>query len=487
MPSGPDLFDDEDGFEPDHPSRIGESEGAHERPGGTRSSNRRSPNYLIRRAVVVGGVVAVLATASIVIGQLMESSEENTGSGAVGADWNRLVLVDDRTGRVIVDDPEGEELSRIESGVRTPNASAVVDSTLVVANDELVAVVDVGNETVDEYELGAGDIVNPAGSALVMIAPRPDGGRAVLVHGPSGEVIDTDSFAPVVGARYDFAESRSSTSGRDVLVTDAGNFQSVLFSFDREEPSFFPGLALAINSDLVITAQNVGNNATVSVFDHDGEQIATGRTPSVRAGMIADSGIVLVTVESDLIVMSSSNGEISEGGRVDVGTVESGDVTTSGDRLVVTGSSGAAIVDTSAEIVVTLDEQRPTGGGRPPSGSACIGAIATTGGGEAQVSLIDLTDGTIIAEAAGSEPVLTDASGCTAATSTSDGFDVIDADGVQQIRMGDTVLAVSLDGTSVAAERSTRVVLVAVDATDDAEPEPVDLGPRGRTVHFTQS
>ena len=103
------------------------------------------------------------------------------------------------------------------------------------------------------------------------------------------------------------------------------------------------------------------------------------------------------------------------------------------------------------------------------------------------MSLIDLTDGTIIAEAAGSEPVLTDASGCTAATSTSDGFDVIDADGVQQLQTGDTALAVSLDGTSVAAERSTRVVLVAVDATDDTEPEPVDLGPRGRTVHFTQS
>jgi len=486
MPSGPNLFDDEDGREPNLPSASGRSDPAPEPSAPTRSSNRRSPNYLIRRAVVVGGVVAVLATASIVVGQLMGSSDVDTGSGAVGADWNRLVLVDDRTGRVIVDDPEGEEVSRIESGVRSPNASAVVDSALIVANDDVVAVVDVANETVDEYDLGAQDIVNPAGSALVMIAPRPDGGRAVLVHGPSGDLIDTDSFSPVVGAQYDFAESRSSTSGRDVLVTDAGNFQSVLFSFDRDEPSFFPGLALAVNTDLVITAQNVGSNATVSVFDHDGEQIATGRTPSVRAGMIADSGIVLATVEGDLIVMSSSDGEISEAGRVDIGTVESGDVTTSGERLVVTGASGTAIVDTSAEVVTTLDEQRPTGDDRAPSGSTCIGAV-TTGGAEPRVSLIDLTDGTVIVEAAGGEPVLTDASGCTATTPTADGFDVIDADGVQQVRMGDTVLAVSLDGTSVAAERSTRVILLDVGETDDAEQEPVDLGPRGRTVHFTQS
>lgn len=486
MPSGPDLFDDEDGREPDHLSNSAESGRAREPSASTRSSNRRSPNYLIRRAVVVGGVVAVLATASVVIGQLMGSNDADTGSGAVGADWNRIVLVDDRSGRVIVDDSEGEEISRIESGVRSPNASAIVDSALIVANDELVAVVDVGNETVDEYDLGAQDIVNPAGSALVMIAPRPDSGRAVLVHGPSGDLIDTDSFAPVVGARYDFAASRSSTSGRDVLVTDTGNFQSVLFSFDREKPSFFAGLALAVNTDLVVTAQNVGDNATVSVFDHDGELITTGRTPSVRAGMIADSGIVLVTVDGALIVMSSSDGEISEVGRTDIGTVESGDVTTSGDRLVVTGASGTAIVDTSAEIVITLDEQRPTGNGRAPTGSTCIVAV-TTGSAEPRVNLIDLTDGTVIAEAAGTEPVLTDASGCSAATSTPDGFDMIDADGVQQIPTGDTVLAVSLDGTSVAAERSTRVIRLDVDAADDTEQEPVDLGPRGRTVHFTQS
>ena len=68
-------------------------------------------------------------------------------------------------------------------------------------------------------------------------------------------------------------------SGRDVLVTDSGNFQSVLFSFDRDEPSFFPGLALAIDADLVVTAQNVGSDATINVFDHAGEPITTGRPP----------------------------------------------------------------------------------------------------------------------------------------------------------------------------------------------------------------
>ena len=107
----------------------------------------------------------------------------------------------------------------------------------------------------------------------------------MIVHGPSGDSIDTDTFAPVVGARYEFTDARSSASGRDLLVTDSGNFQSVLFSFDRDEPSFFPGLALAVDADVVVTAQNVGTNATINVFDHGGDPISTGRTSSVRAGL----------------------------------------------------------------------------------------------------------------------------------------------------------------------------------------------------------
>ena len=101
----------------------------------------------------------------------------------------------------------------------------------------------------------------------------------------------------------------------------------MLFSFDRGEPSFFPGLALAVDADLVVTAQNVGNNATISVFDHDGEPVATGRTPSVRAGMIADSGVVLVTVEATVVGCRHRTVRSPTTARLDIGTIGSGEVT----------------------------------------------------------------------------------------------------------------------------------------------------------------
>ena len=486
MPSGPNLFDDGGGSEVAEQTVTGKpSPGDDER---SDQSGRRSrgPNYLFRRAIVVGGVVAVLATASIVVGQLIGSGSNESASGAISTDWNRIVLVDDRTGRVIVDDAGGEELARIESGVRNPTASSVVDSTLVVAGAENVAVIDVNSENVDEFELGADRIFRPAGSALTLIAPQPDGGRALLVHGPSGDVIDTDTFAPVVGARYEFADSRSSSSGRDVLVTDSGNFQSVLVSFDRDEPSFFPGLALAVDAEVVVTAQNVGNDATINVFDHTGEPMATGRAPSVRAGMITDSGIILVTVDGAVVIMSASNGDISDESQLDIGTIEAGDITTSADRLVVSGATGTAIIGGDGSIIGSYEAQRPAGAGQPPVGSTCIATVSAPDVAEPQIALIDTADGAVQVEANGDEPLLADASGCIVGTMTSVGFDLLASGAVVPFETNDSLLALSLDGTSIVAERDGRTVLFRVGVDADSE-EPIDLGPSGRTVHATQS
>lgn len=483
MPSPPDLFDDEDGIGPDHEPARQTPQRSGDPPPDTGAGRRGGPNYLFRRAVVVGGVVAVLATASIVVGQLIGSGSRNSTSGGVSTEWNRVVLVDDRTGRVVVDDEQGEEVARIETGIRNASASAIVDSTLIVAGTDKVAVVDVGSESVDEFDLGADVIVRPSGSALTLLTPAPGSGRAVLAHGPSGDVIDTDTFAPVVGARYEFDGARSSPSGRDVLVTDSGNFQSVLISFDRDEPSFFPGLALAVDDDLVVTAQNVGSDATINVFDHTGEPITTGRTASVRAGMIADAGLVLVTVDGVVVMMSTSSGDTSDGARLDIGTIESGNVTPSGDRLVVTGSTGTALIGADSGVIESYDAQRPAAG-QTLLGSTCFTTVTADDTAEPQLAVVDTTDGSVLVEANGSEPLLADASGCTVATTTSSGYDVLGAEGVSRFETDDSVLSLSLDGASLAVERDGRVTLV--DSDPDSSTDPIDLGPLGRTVHFTQ-
>ncbi len=163
--------------------------------------------------------------------------------------------------------------------------------------------------------------------------------------------IDTERFAPIAGARYDIATTVATPSGRDVLVTDSGNFQSVLFSFDRDEPSYFPGRALAVGDDLVVTTQNVGSEASITVFDHDGSAVSDARAPSVRAGMISGGSVIVVTVDGEVIELTAANGTTSTLDTLAIGTVQTGYVSPAGDRLIVVGDAGSAIIDEAGDVL----------------------------------------------------------------------------------------------------------------------------------------
>jgi hypothetical protein len=440
------------------------------------------PNYWFRRVIVVGGVVAVIATAAVVVINLTRSSDRSPSSGSVSAEWNRVVLVDERTGRVIVDDENGEELARIDTGTRSVVDSAVVDSTAVVVSTAATSIVDLTEESSAAYDIAADAITWPSGSGLTMIVAENDGTRGVLAHAPTGDVIDTDAFAPITGTKYEWGGARSDPSGRDVLVTDSGNFQSVLFSFDRDEPSYFPGLALAIDDDIVVTAQNVGAEATVNVFDHDGNPVSSGGTSSVRAALIGDGTVQLVTVDGEIITMSTASGDTESTGGLDIGSVESGFVTTSGDRLVVAGAEGSAIVDDSGAEIGTYPDVQVVSEVWSTQGSACV---ALADDATSQIALVAFIDGSTLNEAEVTAPLFSTADGCTVASSTAGGYQITSPESVAAVTVeGDSVLVdLSPDGAKVVLEIGARLTLAdAATATDT-----IDLGPRGRHVAFTQT
>lgn len=450
------------------------------------------PNYLVRRAIFVGIVVVVIAVAGIVIGRMLGGSDDDATSGAASVEWNRVVLVDQRTGKITVTDSSGDETGNIDTGVRNPTASAVVGPTALITGEDATAVVDLDSEKVQSIDdLEASGVVTPAGSTRTVIATATAGQRGLLVHGPTGDLIDTDTFALVAGASYDFAESRTDASGRSVLVTDAGNFQSVLFSFDREEPAFFPGLALAINDTTVVTAQNVGSDATVSVFDHNGEPISSGRTPSVRAAMIVGARIHLVTVDGQLVVMDAISGDTEPGQQLDIGTILSGVVMTSGDRLVVTGVDGTAIIDDRGSVAAVAVDARPGEDDEAFRGSTCISLVAAAPTGEGELTVLDTRDGQTLAETELSGDLIErSADGCTVAIGLDTGYEVIDADGVRSVS-DDVLISLAPDGLATIVERDRRLVLTSVegstdtDSGSDADIDAVELAPQGRTVWFT--
>jgi hypothetical protein len=474
----------------------------------------RTPNYLVRRSIAVGGVVAAIAGGAILVGSLIGGDEGGSTSGAADVDWNTIVLLDERSGQLIVGNERGDEAVRFPSGVTGPTDALAVGSTLLITSTDATAVVDLDDESsqIIEADFGSNGASMPVGTALTMLTATADGGRAVLAHGPTGDIIDTETFAPIVGARYDVTTSIASPTGREVLVTDSGNFQSVLLSFDREAPSYFPGRSLALNDDLVVTTQNVGSEANVTVFGHDGSSVTDARAPSVRAGMITGENVLLVTVDGEILDLTVSNGTTSAIDSLTVGTVESGYVTPAGDRLIVVGSTGSAIVDQDGVVLGTFPDARPLDAGIDELAPRTSNCLALTSASSSELVIASLDDGGVVAEAVIEPPMLPSVDGCTVVGSVEAGLQVVSADGVDERSIEGPLVGLSPDGEAAVTEstagrlRLTDLTSPTLDVADSApsdtappnsapsdtalsdttETSSIDLGPTSRFVLFTQ-
>ncbi|WP_395156203.1 hypothetical protein [Ilumatobacter sp.] len=485
--SRPPMYDDGGGL-PD----VARGEQRHDPSRGRDSveghDNRRRgvPNFLIRRAIVVGLVVVLIAVASIVAGNLLGSADGGSGSAFGDSDWNTIVSIDKNIGAVVLTDADGEETGRFRLGIQSLTDSSVIGSTVIAASTDSIAVADLSAPddiaTIDIES--AGELVRPSGTVATVIAPDIASERVVLVHGPTREVIDTADLDTVPGARYDIDLARSDPTGRNVLVTDSGNFQSVLFSFDRDAPSFFPGLALAVNDSIVVTAQNVGTNANINVFDHDGEAGVSTQTASVRAGMISGGNVILIGVEGEVLSLSIASGEVTTLDSLSVGTVQSGNVAPRGDRLIVRGDQGTAIVDGDGLVIADLPGAQPTTTGidkLAPRRSTCvILARAATN----EIMVVDLDDGAIRIEALAQPEVLADVSGCLPVVPTSAGYLSLTPDAVQPVTLVGDVLAISPDGGTLVVENNNRLLLTERAVPDSDPADPVDIGRAGRSVAF---
>lgn len=472
----PPLFDDGGGL-PDTTSSTTTSPGTSVRtPSPGRSGQ---PNYAVRRGIVVAVAVATVATAAVVAGRMIGSSDDGDAPAAVTTEWDTVVLTDPSTGEVVLFDADGEERERIASGVRSVDDVDLAGNTLLVDAGDQVSVVDLGGEktiAVEFAERDTGLVHRPAGTAATMVVGSAD--RAVLVHGPSGDVIDTAELPVVTGTEYELDRTLADVSGRHVLVADTGNFQSVLFSFGRDEPAYFPGLPLAVDGERIATAQNVGNEATISIFRHDEDPVSAARTAQVRTAMFADGALIVASVDGQLLAVDTDSGDTADGDRIrgEV-TVVDGAPSVGGRRLAVVDSDGVTIVDETGQVVTTVDGAELVGDG-PPLEPTCLGVDRAAAG---DVVLVSWDDGSIVAETLADSPPLLTPDGCTAAVHSDDGVTLLTVDGVTTHDIDGELVAITPDGASVVVEQDRRLVLQPL--ADDGDP--VDLGRAGRLVAFT--
>jgi hypothetical protein len=473
------------------------------------------PNYLARRLAFTGLIVAAIALVAIVVGRFIDDGADERDTVEVDTEWDRVVTVNQHTGRVTMSDADGSGVEGLSTNTGRVAAAAMIGDSVHVAGGRASVAMSLSGDRprLEISDLLDGDITiaRPSGSTETLM--YTNGSDAVFIGNDVERFIDTTVAVAAPGVELSLDEARTNVDGTAVLLPDPGNFQSVLLRFGDEPASYFAGVPLAVGADRVATAQNVGGSATVTLSDHEGSRLAEFSTQPVLAAMLIDGGILTVDRDGVIHLLRPSGDESV--GSLDA-TPTDGWVTTTGDRLVVVTSDGVAVIDPDGEIRSSTPTAQPASTGpAPPSMTPLRPGCLPLAQAPEGVTLTNVRSGDLVAELADAGAgVLTSADGCTAIAASGTaaesgtsgvsaaGATVLSFDGIRDLANEyETLLALSPDGATIAVERAGRLVIEEVktidpesddgeadagdSSTDDPGEEPAgDLGAASPFVFF---
>lgn len=468
-----------------------------------RGARRRRPNYTVRRAVVGGGILAVVAAVIGATIYLVVRDDDDAGD-VTAPSWNAVVEVDRASGDVRVLDRTGDEIDVID-GSGTGRSTAVHShrERLAIESAEAITLVDTrqGSSTTVQLDRTMTSERLPIGRSLTFVVAPPGNGNLVFVDGATGDVLDVGDVAAQSSPLL-FADSvRSDPSGRAFAVGDGRNFQTVVVRFGDDEAGFFPGVPMAVDTDLVVTSQNVGTSAELGLFTADGDRLTAVSTERPVGGIIARERFVYVTESGDVLAAGADSREPTELGSI---PVPGGDQVVAvspaldHQRLVVTGGRFVAVLDLDGEVVFQTTFTSTLTMLTPWSTWRCL----PVGGDGEFHSLIDLDTGETLADLSDGSVSATSADGCAVHLNTDGGSRVLSHLGtatlgpdVRSVVLApDATAALTIDTTGTA-----RLIHVAPrEANSDADVdgdggdvgdvggnvEPVELGTRRGLLAF---
>lgn len=434
-------------------------------PRGRRNTvRRRRPNYTVRRAVVGGGILAVVAAVIGATIYLVVRDDDDPGD-VTAPTWNAVVEVDRASGDVRILDPDGGEIDLID-GSGTGRSTAVHShrERLAIESAQALTLVDTrqGSSTTVELDRTMTSERLPIGRSLTFVVSPPGNGNLLLVDGSTGDVLDVGEIA-VQSSPLLFADSvRSDPSGRAFAIGDGRNFQTVVVRFGHDEAGFFPGVPMAVDTDLVVTSQNVGSSAELGLFTADGDRLTAVPTERPVGGIIAGERFVYVTGNGDVAAAAADSREPTDLGSI---PVPGGDqviaVSPALDhqRLVVTGNRFVAVVNLDGEVLFQTTFTSTMTMLTPWSTWRCL----PVGGDDAFHSLVDLDTGETLADLSDGSVSTTSADGCAVHLITDVGSRVVSHLGTATIDPGVRSVVLAPDATaalSVDAAGSARLIHV---------------------------
>ncbi len=427
-------------------------------------------------------IASTLAITALVAGGVLAWRAVRGGDeGGLGRadDWDRLALVDNGSGDVVVLDGDGESEGDVE-GAGQVSAVYAHGKRLVLVTDEQITITDGSDDEPNTVAIDAAERVRPIWTVdrLALVIGTPTGGNVRIVDVETGDLIDVGAMAEQTDPLV-FADTvRVAADGRTFAVADAANFQTIVVGFDQPEASFYPDQPIAVGDQLIATSQVVGRQADIALYDRERRNQALVPTEIPAGGVMDGDRLVVVSIDGSVLRIARGDDEAERIGEV---TVPAGErinwahPTAGGERLVVAGPVSLAVVDLDGASVfaTTFPSSVPLTPPRPAW--SCL----PVGGADSYHSLIVLDDGRQIADLSGLTVTGWASDGCTVIGDRDGSIEVVGADGT--ITLGDVNGAtLGPDGRSVVYLTSDRrVELVRITGDDELVlGEPVDLTAR---------
>lgn len=442
------------------------------------------PNFLVRRAIVVGAVVLAIALLAVLASRLIGGDDTGGGSPTANAQWDTTVVLEADQIRLL-DRDSGDEIDAYSSTIDLLDAQSLVigDVLVTMTDDGAIGLVDLndgairrGRSGVDETLLASPD--NP----LVAFSGPDAGGDVTIIDTAGRNVFSVADTAGLASPLIFTDDIRVNPAGTHVAVPVPNAFQSFVIDVAEETSDAFAGRVIAISDELVVTEQPAGPESEIEFHELGGERLESVDVPAPSASMLTDDGTLLLVADDGSVRSVASDGTIDDADSI------TGD---DGTALSVTGGfparDGTRLVVFTDELVLVLDEDGSVIGSAPGeiggTRTRSMRCVLVASGSSADPSiLLDLDDGS---------PAATIERGVSSSESV-DGCTVALIGGADNLVTGGEVVAIDArsiaevapDGSAVAVLDGRDTELVVLDERDDPieiadEPVVVRFGRRG--------
>ena len=435
------------------------------------------PNYLLRRAAIVAGVVVLIALVAIIASRFIGGGDGSSNSAA-DVRWNSIVLVSDDEIEVL--DSDGDSVEQFDG--------EYLDDQIEVSGNSLVALADNGRINIVDLSdgsrrTGRGDAdsnlrLSPINRSIGLVE-NPLGGDVAIIDIEAGEVINVADVADLDDPLIFNFSTVINPSGSHAAVPVPQLFQSFLIDIENETSIALGGRAIALDDNQVVTEQPAGDQSEIEFYDLDGERLGSVDVPAPAGSMIDSNGNVLLVDVNGIITRATPDGadEIGQvtgvdGEAVDVRSVFG--ITGSG-RMIVASASAVHVLDMDGTQLAAV----PGRISQPFNvASQCFVVQSSNNSGAA---VVELETGEILTETDAGFAAVTSVDGCAVVVIGGSGPTLIARDEIVSID-GIGVAAISPDGGAYIVADRRDLNLIEVDNDDD----PVEVGDSGSLAYFTQ-